>query len=279
MHLFIAGGQHYILGLAALLKSIELNASKNLHHSVKITLVSQGINLQQKERLQNCCHYQIDWQEFHSNYEELLCINGSKIAYVKLEPEKYTTESERLIWLDSDTIVLGSLESLWNLDLQGMPIAATPNAWGNPNNPRDCRPYFNTGLLVYDMKLWQQEQLSKKMMQSAKINLWGDCDQGAFNSVLAGRWQKLDPIWNNPDTEDMSTKVMHFMSRPKPWESLTPNKLWVEMLSQTPFYDDLHKIKHKSHWLVNFEQQYRQRELWVKQPIVKLKSYVKNKQR
>lgn len=280
MHLFIAGGQQYILGLAALLKSVELNASKDVvHRSVKITIVSKGITAQQKDKLQNCCKYEISWQEFQSNYQELLCINGSRIAYVKLEPEKYTKEQERLIWLDSDTIVLGSLEPIWNLDFKGMAVAAAPNPWGNPNNPKDRKPYFNTGLLVYDMKLWQQEQLSKTLMKNAKINLWGDCDQGAFNSVLAGRWQQLDRIWNNPDTEDMSTKVMHFMSRPKPWESPTPNKLWLEMLSQTPFKDELYKNKNKSNLLFKFEQKYRQRELWVTQPIVKFKSYVKNKQR
>lgn len=279
MHLFIAGGQEYILGLAALLKSIELNASNDVHLSVKITIVLTGINTQQKEKLQNCCKYEVEWQEFQSNYDELLCINGSRIAYVKLEPEKYTNAQERLIWIDCDTLVLGSLEPIWNLDLKGKPIAAAPNAWGNPNNSKDIRPYFNTGLLVYDMKLWGQEELSKKLTNNAKINLWGDCDQGAFNSVLAGRWKQLEQIWNNPDTEDMSTKVMHFMSRPKPWESPTPNKLWVEMLSQTPFKDELQKIKNKSNWLFNFKQKYREREMWVRQPIVKFKSYVKNKQR
>lgn len=279
MHLFIAGGQQYILGLAALLKSIELNASNEAHLSVTITIVSKGINTQQKEKLQNCCKYEIEWQEFQSNYNELLCINGSKIAYVKLEPEKYTKAQERLIWIDCDTIVLGSLEPIWNLDLKGKPIAAAPNPWGNPNNSKDRRPYFNTGLLVYDMKLWEQEELSKRLIKNAKNHLWGDCDQGAFNSVLAGRWKELDRIWNNHDTEDISTQVMHFMSRPKPWESPTPNKLWMEMLSQTPFKDELHKLKHKSNLLFSFKLKYRERELWVRQPIVKFKSYVKNKQR
>lgn len=279
MHLFIAGGQQYVLGLAALLKSVELNATQDVRQSVKITIVSQGITAQQKNKLQNCCKYEIDWQEFQSNYDKLLCINGSRIAYVKLEPEKYTKAQERLIWLDSDTIVLGSLEPIWNLDLKGMPIAAAPNPWGNPNNPRDRKPYFNTGLLVYDMKLWQEEKLSKTLVKNAKINLWGDCDQGAFNSVLAGRWHKLDRIWNNAVTEDVSTKVMHFMSRPKPWESTAPNKLWLEMLDRTPFKDELKQTKIKSNWLLNVELKYRQREVWVTQPLVKFKSYVKNKQR
>jgi Lipopolysaccharide biosynthesis proteins, LPS:glycosyltransferases len=279
MYLFIAGDQNYILGLAALLKSIALNASNDVHQSVKITLVSTGINTQQKEQLQNCCKYAIDWQEVQSNYDELLSLNNSKLAYVKLEPEKYTKATERLIWLDSDTIVLGSLEPIWNVDFQGMPIAAAPNVWGNPDNPQDRNPYFNSGFLVYNMNLWTKEELSKKLMKNAHFNLWGDCDQGALNSVLAGRWKQLDQIWNNHNTEDMSTKVMHFMSRPKPWESPTPNKLWVEMLSQTPFKDELQKIQNKSDWLSSFRLKYRKWEPWLREPIVKFKSYLKKKKR
>jgi lipopolysaccharide biosynthesis glycosyltransferase len=279
MHLFIAGDRNYILGLAALLKSVDINASNDPHLSVKITLVSTGINIQQKEQLQNCCKYEIEWQELQSNYDELLSLNSSKLAYVKLEPGKYTKEKERLIWLDSDTIVLSSLEPIWNLDLQGMPIAAAPNAWGNPNNSQDRSPYFNTGFLVYNMKLFAQEELSKELIKNAQVNFWGDHDQGALNSVLAGRWKQLDRIWNNHDTEDPSTKVMHFMSRPKPWESPTPNKLWVEMLSQTPFKDELHKIKNNSGWLSSFRLKYRKWEPWLREPIVKFKSYLKNKKR
>lgn len=279
MHLFIAADRNYILGLAALLKSIDLNASNDAHQSVKITLVSAGINKQQKQQLQTCCKYKIDWQEAQPNYEELLSLNSSKLAYVRLEPEKYTKETERLIWIDSDTIVLGSLEPIWNLDFQGMPIAAAPNVWGNPKNPEDRTPYFNSGFLVYNMKLWIQEKLSKKLLENAKLNLWADHDQGALNAVVAGRWQQLDQIWNNHDTDDMSTKVMHFISRPKPWESSTPNKLWVEMLSKTPFKDELHKIKNKSHWLSSFRLKHRKWEPWLREPSVKFKSYMKNKQR
>jgi lipopolysaccharide biosynthesis glycosyltransferase len=141
-----------------------------------------------------------------------------------LQPRKYTKETERLIWIDSDAIVLGSLEALGNLDIQTMPIAAAPNVWGNQNNSQDRNPYFNSGVLVYNIKLWEEEQLSEKLMENARLNLWGVQDQGALNSFLAGRWKQLDQIWNNPNTEDLSTKVMHFRSRPKPWESSAPNQ-------------------------------------------------------
>ena len=83
MHIFTAANRNYILGLAALLKSIDLNVSKSGQEPVKISIVSTGIGPQQKEQLQNCCKYQIEWQEFQSNYDQLLSLSGSKLAYVK----------------------------------------------------------------------------------------------------------------------------------------------------------------------------------------------------
>jgi len=279
MHLFTACHSSYILGLAALLKSIDLNASKSGQEPVKISIITIGIDRRQKEQLQSCCKYPIEWKEFQSNYEKLMSWSGSKLAYVKLEPRKYIKETERLIWLDCDTIVLGSLEPLWNLDLQTMPIAAAPNVWGNPNNSQDRNPYLNSGVLVYNMKLWEEEQLSEKLMENARLNIWGDHDQGALNSFLAGRWKQLEQIWNNHNTEDMSTKVMHFISRPKPWESSTPNHLWLDMLSQTPFKDEMENIPQKFKEMSKFQLKYRRFDQWLTEPILKFKSYLKKQKR
>jgi len=279
MHIFTAGDSNYILGLAALLKSIDLNVSKSGQEQVKISIVHTDLDPQQKEQLQNCCKYPIKWQELQSNYDQLLSLSGSKLAYVKLQPGKYTKETERLIWIDSDAIVLGSLEPLWKLDLQTMAIAAAPNAWGNPNNSQDRNPYLNSGVLVYNMKLWEEEQVSEKLMENARSNIWGDHDQGALNSFLAGRWKQLEQIWNNHNTEDMSSKVMHFMSRPKPWESSTPNQLWLNMLSQTPFKDEVENFPKKINWLSSFKLKYRTWGQWLREPTIKFKSYLKKQKR
>ncbi|WP_445174509.1 glycosyltransferase family 8 protein [Microcoleus sp.] len=279
MHIFTAGDSNYILGLAALLKSIDLNVSKSGQEQVKITIVSTDLDPQQKKQLQNCCKYQIEWQQLQSNYKQLLSMSGSRLAYVKLEPGKYTKETERLIWVDSDAIVLGSLEPLWNLDIQTMAIAAAPNVWGNPNNTQDRNLYLNSGVLVYNMKIWEEEQLSEKLMENAISNLWVDYDQGAINSFLVGRWKQLEQIWNNPNTEDMSTKVMHFVSRPKPWESSTPNQLWLDILSQTPFKDEVKKIPNKLNGLSSLKLKYRRFDEWLREPILKYKSYLNRQKR
>lgn len=280
MKILTAGDKNYIPGLAALLKSLELNLKKDENQQIEITIVSTDITNKQKQQLEACCNYQIYWKDYITVDDGLLSLRGSKLAYTKLEPEKYVNAEERLLWIDSDTIVLGDLEPLWTMDLESLAIAAALNPWGNPNNSQDKNPYFNTGVLVYNMKVWKEEKLSEKLREDAKTNVWGDHDQGAINSVLRGRFKKLDPIWNNQNTKDMSTRIMHFMSKPKPWESPTPNQMWVEIFSQTPFKDELEKMKASSQgWLSKFKLKYGKWSAWLKEPMVKFKSYQQNKKR
>jgi lipopolysaccharide biosynthesis glycosyltransferase len=278
MKILTAGDKSYIPGLATLLKSLELNLKRDDYDKVEITIVSNGINTKEKQQLEACCNYKVYWQDFLGIEEGLLSIFGSKLSYVKMMPEKYVNAEDRLMWIDADTIVLGDLESLWIMDLEGMPIAATANPWGNPNDRQDQRSYFNTGVLVYDMKIWREEKLSETITKNAINNIWGDHEQGAFNFVLMGRWKKLDRIWNNENTEDVSTRIMHFISKPKPWETPNPNQHWIEIFSQTPFKDDLKKMQNRSQgWLFKLKIKYGKWYAWMKEPMVKFKSYQKKR--
>jgi lipopolysaccharide biosynthesis glycosyltransferase len=279
MKILTAGDKNYLPGIATLLKSLELNLKKNADDKIEITIVSTGINTQEKQQLEACCNYKIYWQDFIGVNQGLLSMFGSKLSYVKMMPEKYVNAEERLMWIDSDTIVLGDLEPLWTMDLEGMAIAATANPWGNPNHSHDQSLYLNTGVLIYDMKTWREENLSEKITENAINNLWCDHEQGAFNSVLKGRWKNIDRIWNNENTDrNTSTRIMHFIFKPKPWENLNRNQQWVEIFLQTPFQDDLKKMQHRSQgWLYQLKLKYGRWYGWVMEPMVKFKSYYQRK--
>jgi lipopolysaccharide biosynthesis glycosyltransferase len=277
MKILTASDRFNIPGLAALLKSIELNASENLNQTVEITVVYSGIDASEKKRLEACCYYPIQWKEFQP-IEGVVSMFGSRMSYVKMQPDKYTDATDRLIWLDSDTIVRGSLEPLWNMDLEGTVLAGARNPWGNPNNQPDKSSYLNTGVMVYDMKAWLEEKLSAKLLKNVQVNLWGDHEQGAFNSVLLGRWKELHRRWNNHITEDLSSQVMHFMSRPKPWENPAPNELWLQMFQQTPFKNELNQLSQRPQWLSKSRLLYKLQS-WQKEPWIRLQSYLKNRKR
>jgi lipopolysaccharide biosynthesis glycosyltransferase len=279
MKILTSGDRNYIPGIATMLKSLDLNLKKEENEQVEITIVSMGINYQEKQKLEACCRFKIDWQDFIVVDGDILSMFGSKLSYVKMMPDKYVNAEERLLWIDADTIVLGDLEPLWTMDLEGMVIAATANPWGNPNNYQDQNLYLNTGVLVYDMKIWRGEKLSEKITENVINNIWSDHEQGAFNSVLMGRWKQLERIWNNENTDrNTSTRIMHFIYKPKPWENPHRNQQWVEIFSQTPFQDELKEMENRyQSWFYQLKIKYGRWYGWVMEPIVKFKSFYKKK--
>ena len=279
MKILTSGDRNYIPGIATMLKSLDLNLKKDENEEVEITIVSTGINDREKQKLEACCRFKIYWQDFIFVDGDILSMFGSKLSYVKMMPDKYVNAEERLLWIDADTIVLGDLEPLWTMDLEGMVIAATANPWGNPNNYQDKNIYLNTGVLVYDMKIWRAEKISEKITENVINNIWSDHEQGAFNSVLKGRWKRLERIWNNENTDrNTSTRIMHFIYKPKPWENPSRNQQWVEIFSQTPFQDELKEMeKRYQSWFYQLKIKYGRWYGWVMEPMVKFKSFYKKK--
>lgn len=132
-------------------------------------------------------------------------------------------DGDRVIYLDSDTMVRHSLLDLWRLDLQGHPIAATVdylslthgNGDGTPIGYRGeamsveayCRdivgvdllttPYFNSGVMVMDLNAWRRTHLAARCRtecrSSRELNF---VDQDALNGVLQGDFLPLDQRWN-----------------------------------------------------------------------------------
>lgn len=158
----------------------------------------------------------------------------------------------KAIYLDADTLVLGDLSELWNMELKGSLLLAVQDAYAEAFHLRrmqclsfkeDVRfdsesPYFNAGVLVIDLSGWRKEAVGKRALQFMKD--YGReltfCDQDALNCALQKRWRAIDLAWNYHELPDClflwerrfyspkslkeaiaSPKVIHFIARAKPW--------------------------------------------------------------
>ena len=73
-------------------------------------------------------------------------------------------EAERVLYLDSDVVVSASLEDLWMCDLEECALAAVDDI--GPIDPPMMSPgaaYFNSGVMLVDLKLWNAHRLSAKV--------------------------------------------------------------------------------------------------------------------
>lgn len=128
--------------------------------------------------------------------------------------EMLPRELERVLYLDSDVVVCGSLADLWNTELGGHCLAAVQDQvspgvkCGVGLRPEDR--YFNAGMLLIDLKRWREQECGQQCLRLVEAH-HGQVvhhDQGVLNGVFGGQWTRL-PLRFNVMT------IHYMMSQPK----------------------------------------------------------------
>ena len=171
----------------------------------------------------------------------------SQATYARLlMPVLLPPEIRRVLYLDSDTLVLGSLADLWSVELDGMAVGAVPDALiadprlGLMSNERwttalpshldsayGVKNYFNAGVLLADLNEWRSRQITQRAIEFLERNPQSPfSDQDALNVACAGSWKVLDRQWNFQQhlalaldgvPEEQRPTIVHFVAGAKPW--------------------------------------------------------------
>lgn len=156
----------------------------------------------------------------------------SPIAYAKYFIPRLV-DRERVLYLDTDIIVNGSLTSFFLTDLKGFPVAAV----------RDVDGSFNTGVMLIDNLQWKELSVSDKCLELSegeKSEHWElehfNGDQTILNSVFQDNWLELDKRFNVQVGHDIvafysnwqehfcmkdNPLIIHYTTYRKPWNSST----------------------------------------------------------
>ncbi len=129
----------------------------------------------------------------------------------KAEPYYWSIESfnlkgfDRVIFIDSDTVCLKSIEELTTIELK----TGLGMCWELARNQ------YNAGLFVVDNNLLNPETYGKLMMHQKGAGTFGH-DQAIYNEVFKGQFTKLDLSYNtlvdkvqNPD----DVKILHYIHK------------------------------------------------------------------
>ena len=133
----------------------------------------------------------------------------SLVAYYRLFLTSVLPESlGKVLYLDCDLIVNGSLRKLWQTDLTGRPLAAVPDAHkGMDEHCRalglDCRkyPYFNSGVVLFNLDYLRGVDFTRRALEyvqahRAEITFH---DQDVLNGLFAGQVVYLPYRYNLHD--------------------------------------------------------------------------------
>lgn len=109
---------------------------------------------------------------------------------------------DKLIYVDCDTLVIGSLKDLWNLELGNLIGAAVCEAMGNLHKKaiglsKEAN-YFNSGVFLIDLVKWQKNDIDSKVsnfVKSRKGRLEYP-DESILNGVLSMKLKRLSPKYN-----------------------------------------------------------------------------------
>lgn len=187
----------------------------------------------------------------------------------------------RVIYLDSDVVVVDDIRVLWAVDLRGRVVAApeychanfteyfTEAFWGDPalaktfKGRRPC--YFNTGVMVMDVERWRRggytRMVENWMAVQKRKRIYQLGSLPPFLLVLAGEIEAVDHRWNQHglggdnvegrcrDLHPGPVSLLHWSGKGKPWLRLDSRKPCAVDHLWAPY--DLYKSSSSSPFLEN----------------------------
>ena len=188
----------------------------------------------------------------------------TKAAYYRiLLPEILAEDIERVLYLDCDIMVLGSVKELYEIDLSEYALAACQDACPYTDLHRrqlglDMKDRaFCSGLMMINLKYWRKKNSEEKLLEYSKrdrdvVYLH---DQDSLNYVFKNQWYVLpykwgvaplsiaiiDKVQKSFDIEEyvFNPKIIHYASPMKPWFDVwTPQrKPYLDYLKMSDFPD------------------------------------------
>jgi lipopolysaccharide biosynthesis glycosyltransferase len=226
----VAADDAYAMPMAVTVKSVLLHADPS--RKLCFYIFDCGITDETKQRL--LASWQDNRAEFLWVKPDLSLLSGLAVSrhvslstYARLLiPLSLPPELEKVIYLDSDLLVLGDIATLNSEPLQDWHCLAAADP-GYPwmecelvlGNFRECGPYlvgrrpienyralgflpsdpyFNAGVLVINLTRWRESNVAGASIACLHehkefVKNW---DQYALNVVLHGRWKPIDMRWN-----------------------------------------------------------------------------------
>ncbi|CAI9276107.1 unnamed protein product [Lactuca saligna] len=174
-------------------------------------------------------------------------LNYARVYLANLLPETV----HRVIYFDSDVIVVDDVVKLWEINLNTHVLGApeychanfthyfTINFWSNPyfsgvfKNRLENPCYFNTGVMVIDLMKWRRfkitEKLERWMEIQKKYRIYELGSLPPFLLVFAGDVEAVEHRWNQHglggdnveglcrDLHPGPVSLLHWSGKGKPW--------------------------------------------------------------
>ena len=278
--IFFAIDDAYTLFLAVALRSLLDNASKDYNYCIKIlhtNVVEEHKNQIKKYESENVSIEFVDLNYYIEKVQNKLYTRDyyTNTTYFRLFLPELYPQYDKVLYLDSDIIVVGDISELYNTDMGTNLVAAAPDDIIQKNKVfqdyaelvvgvAKYQHYFNAGVLLMNLDELRKFKFQEKFLYLLeKFKFSVAQDQDYLNRLCKGRVTLISHDWDvmpyvNDETKPEDIKLIHYNFAYKPWyfEDITYNEYFWEYAKKTEFYDEIVKIKES----YTEEQKFKDRE-------------------
>ncbi|MGL4948761.1 MAG: glycosyltransferase family 8 protein [Anaeroplasmataceae bacterium] len=269
--IFFSVDDLYLPFLAATLKSLQENASKNYEYEL-IVLHNKTVSPSNQKAIIDEFNQGIfslrfdDISEYVKEIDSKLYTRDyyTKSTYYRLFIPKLYPQYDTVLYLDADLILLADVSEFFRIDLQNNLVAAivedvvlAMDVFGEyvektVGVKRDR--YFNAGILLMNSKLFREEEMEQQFYDLLfKFTFYVVQDQDYLNALCKDRVYYMPTQWNRtpiPGTQlpEEDLKIIHFKMTFKPWKysDVMYGHIFWRYAYKTKFFDKMIEIKQKN---------------------------------
>ncbi|PIQ22831.1 MAG: hypothetical protein COW65_00880 [Cytophagales bacterium CG18_big_fil_WC_8_21_14_2_50_42_9] len=246
IHIALTFDKNYITPFFVVLTSVFSNNQESRFH---VHAIATGVSTAEKDRISAFVQQhqsKISFYEITADQlQGLLVPENSHLSvamyYRLFLPFLLPEQIGKLLYLDTDIVVIGNLSDLYNTNLDNLPFGAIPEISATKNRPDlgiyEEGVYFNSGVILMNIPEWKKQKITEKAIQY--IHDYPEKlvypDQDALNVVAENHYYKLDGKYNvlpfdipeylprsKYDTFLKDKVIMHYTLKEfKPWSILS----------------------------------------------------------
>lgn len=264
---FFAVDDNYMPFLAVSLQSLIANATEKNYYSIKV--LHTNISAENKKKISRYEQENVNIEFVDLNYyiekiQDKLYTRDyySKTTYFRLFLPNLYPQYDKVLYLDSDIVILDDIAKLYHTDMGDNLVAGAPDDViqnikvfqdyaEKVVGVADYRKYFNAGVLLMNLDELRKFKFQEKFIYSLeKIKFAVAQDQDYLNRLCKGRVKLIDKGWNRmpmPDDKIKTSdiKLIHYNLAYKPWhfEDILYKEYFWKYAKQTEFFDKIMEIK------------------------------------
>lgn len=251
MHIVTASDDNYAMGVFALIAS-----TVRFNPQAKFTILTtqwSKTNSTKLDQIRTRLGCQINEVEVSKEALAQFSVKRSHlttVTYSRLFIPDLIPDEDRVIYMDSDMIVTGSLRVADDCVLDNNIVAAvrcpSPTLTFCEAINIPIGDYFNAGFLVLNLALWRKEKIAEICLAAlaSPSSQYLSEDESALNDVARGRVSYLPPglnfyardhKWQAALDNPSDLAVIHYASGVKPWMGPCPfHEVWLNIVTQMP---------------------------------------------